>query len=277
MARKNAILIIDPQNDFCNPGDVNGKGLGSLYVPGAEDDMQRLADWISQNEDEINHITVTLDSHQVNDIAHPSFWADKDGNFAPPFTPISLAEVNDGTWTPRFSPKTCIAYLEALEAQGEFGHFIWPEHCIIGTEGAAIYKPVSDAISSWCKKNWAYQPLTKGTYQYSEHYGAFQAQIPSSNRPETQFNQDVVNVLEKFQNVYLAGEAESHCVSNTLKQILDEAPQLASKLIVLEDCMSVVPGFEHIADDIYDRARKEGVRFSTTAQENLVGSQVATA
>lgn len=33
------LLIIDPQNDFCSPD-------GSLYVHGAEQDMQRLADFI---------------------------------------------------------------------------------------------------------------------------------------------------------------------------------------------------------------------------------------
>jgi len=30
------LLIIDPQNDFSNP-------QGSLFVPGADDDMKRLA------------------------------------------------------------------------------------------------------------------------------------------------------------------------------------------------------------------------------------------
>ena len=34
MAKKNALLIIDPQNDFCNPGDAQGNNVGALFVPG---------------------------------------------------------------------------------------------------------------------------------------------------------------------------------------------------------------------------------------------------
>ncbi len=49
--KKNALLIIDPQNDFCNPGDTTESNKGSLYVDGAEKDMLRLANWIKQNKD----------------------------------------------------------------------------------------------------------------------------------------------------------------------------------------------------------------------------------
>ena len=37
--RKNALLLIDVQNDFCDPN-------GALFVPGAEEDSKRTAEFI---------------------------------------------------------------------------------------------------------------------------------------------------------------------------------------------------------------------------------------
>jgi len=259
--KKNALLIIDPQNSFCNPGDSNGKGKGTLFVEGADKDMQRLANWILKHKNEIDFIAITIDSHQPNDIAHPSFWQDKDGNFPSPFTQITSQDVESGKWTPRFDPKRCLEYLKALENQGEYPHLIWPPHCLIGSEGSAIYQPLMDAIVEWTVKGKFYTTVTKGTYPFSEHFGAFQAQIPDPNRPETQLNQNLIRTLEMYQNVYLAGEAKSHCVANSLKQVMNEAPSLAEKFIVMEDCMANVTGFETLADPIYNQAKKLGVRF----------------
>lgn len=267
--KKNALLIIDPQNSFCNPGDAQGNSKGSLYVPGADDDMKRLASWISANKQHIDFISMTIDSHQPNDIAHPSFWQDKDGNFPAPFSQITVADVETGKWTPRFDPKRCLEYLRGLESQGEFPHVIWPVHCVIGSEGAAVYQPLMEAVIEWTIRGKFYQTVTKGTFPFTEHFGAFQAQIPDAQRPETQLNQGLLKTLEEYQNVYLAGEAKSHCVANSLKQVMNEAPDLAAKFIILEDAMSNVPGFETLADPIYDKAKQLGIRFSTTANEKL--------
>lgn len=268
--KKNALLIIDPQNSFCNPGDANGNNRGSLYVNGAENDMQRLGDWIIKNNESIDYIGITLDSHQPNDIAHPSFWQDKDGNFPAPFTSITAQDVEDGKWSPRFDPKRCLNYLQALETNGEFQHLIWPEHCIIGSEGAAIFQPLMDAIIAWTVRGKFYEVVAKGTFPFTEHFGAFRAQIPDPNRPETQLNQRLIKTLEEYQNVFMAGQAKSHCVANSLKQVLNEAPDLAQKFTIFEDAMSNVTGFEHIADPIYDKAAQMGVKFSTTKKEKLV-------
>ncbi len=258
--KKNALLIIDPQNSFCHPG-------GSLFVQNADKDMERLAKWILDNQQNLDFIGITLDSHQPNDIAHPSFWQDKNGKFPAPFTMISAEDVEKGIWSPRFDPKRCLDYLKSLEAQGEFKHIIWPEHCVIGSEGAAIYEPLMNAIIEWTKKGKFYQTVAKGTYPFSEHFGAFQAQIPDPKRPETQLNQGLIKTLEEYQNVYLAGEARSHCVATSLKQVITEAPSLASKFVILEDAMSNVTGFETIADPIYLKAKQKGIRFSTTNEK----------
>lgn len=264
----NALLVIDMQYDFCNPN-------GALFVKGAVEDCERVSDWIRTNKEEIDQITLTLDSHTVLDIAHPGFWQDKDGNSPNPFTLISLDDINNGTWTPRFFASNAIKYISDLEAQGEYKHCIWPEHCLIGTKGNAIEDNVAAAVSEWVRQGkFAIRYVTKGTHPLTEHFGAFAAQVPLANSPETQINQDLLGLLSEYHNVFLAGEAKSHCVATTLKQILKYAPQLASKLVILEDTMSPVPGFENIADSIYEEAKNQGVRFSTTAKEKLSQSTV---
>lgn len=255
MKNQNAILIIDAQYDFCNP-------QGALFVAGADDDMKRLAAWIKSNKSQIDHISVTMDNHPVNDISHPSFWQDKNGNFPNPFTPITSQEIKDGKWCPRFFPKEAISYVESLEKQGEFGHFIWPNHCLIGSRGAALDDNIMEALIEWTKDGKFYQVIAKGTYPLTEHFGIFRANVPVANRPETQLNQALIDTLEKYQTVYLAGEAKSHCVANSLKQAMEEAPGLAGKFIILEDCMSDVTGLSHLGTPIYTKAKSIGIRFA---------------
>lgn len=254
MRKKNALLVIDAQYDFCHP-------QGALYVPGAEQDMVRLRNFILNNHLNLDHICVTLDSHPVNDISHPAFWMDKDGNFPPPFTQITLADINEGRWTPRFSPQEATKYVAELEAQGEFPHFIWPEHCLIGSKGASLNDDLMDALKTWTRPGKWYQAVTKGTFPLTEHFGIFMAQVPVNDRPETQLNQGLIRTLENYQTVYLAGEAKSHCVATSLKQAMKYAPNLASKIIVLEDIMSDVPNLGHLGKHIYDEARQKGIQF----------------
>lgn len=262
MKNKHAMLIIDAQFDFCHP-------QGALFVPGADADMKRLAAWIKSNKASIDHISVTMDSHPVNDISHPSFWQDKNGNFPNPFTPITSQEIKDGIWSPRFFPREANEYVESLEKQGEFGHFIWPYHCLIGSRGAAIDDQIMDALIEWTKDGKFYQVVAKGTYPLTEHFGIFRANVPVANRPETQLNQALIDTLEKYQHIYLGGEAKSHCVANSLKQVLEEAPGLAGKFVILEDCMSDVPNLGHLGAPVYAKAKSMGIQFAKSTDITL--------
>jgi len=69
------LLIIDPQVDFRDPS-------GSLFVPGADKDIERLSNLIERTGSQISDIHVTLDMHYQIDIAHPLFWKDSNGNKA---------------------------------------------------------------------------------------------------------------------------------------------------------------------------------------------------
>lgn len=258
-----AVLVIDPQNDFCLP-------TGSLSVPGAMDDMSRLSAMINKNEKGIELIGVTLDSHQVLDISHPGFWQDKNGNHPNPFTIITSKDVDEGIWTPLYWPMKAIEYIHSLEKQGEYPHCIWPEHCIIGSTGAAVVEVLHDAMKQWSRLgNFKLNYVMKGTHPLTEHFGAFKSQVPVEGDMSTQMNEKFIKTLMEYDVVLGAGQAKSHCVANTIKQGF-EFPELMKKFVILEDCMSNVPGFEHIADPIYEKAKQMGVQFVKSTDIILV-------
>jgi len=263
MKSMHAFLIIDAQYDFCHPE-------GALFVPGAQEDMQRLHNLIVEHTAAIDYICVTLDTHPVNDISHPSFWKDAQGHFPPPFTQITSSDIKNGKWSPRFHVKEAIQYVQALENQGEFPHFIWPEHCLAGSRGAALDAHIQKAVHDWAVisgKN--YEAIIKGTNPLTEHFGIFKAQIPIEGKPETQLNHRLIDTLSRFDHIYLAGEAKSHCVATSLKQVLDHAPELARKIVIIEDCMSDVTGLGHLGEPIYEEARKQGLRFANASELQL--------
>ena len=86
------------------------------------------------------------------------------------------------------------------------------------------------------------------------------ANVPDENSPETQLNTGLVEKLRTFDEIIVAGEAKSHCVATTVKQMLT-IENTGKKLVILEDCMSDVTGFETLALPIYENARINGAKF----------------
>jgi len=260
MGFKTALLIIDAQYDFCDPD-------GSLFVPGAEKDVLRIAQMIATLGDKLDQIFVTLDTHRVLDIAHPLFWEDPNGNTVAPFTLVTAAAVAEGKWIPRFHKAEVIEYLKKLEGDGQFKHFIWPEHCLVGSKGAALDETILNAVLAWThvtRKD--YRSIVKGLNPLTEHFGIFKAQVPISDDPNTKLNQDFLSELETYDRVLIVGEARSHCVATSIKQILDYAPKLIPKVSLLTDCVSDVPNWGHLADPIFEDAEKQGMLFCRSSE-----------
>ena len=88
----NTLLLVDVQNDF-HPG-------GSLAIPTADEDAQRIADFIQKHTKNLTRIVETLDTHHELHIAHSGFWVDQNGNHPNPFTTISSSDVEKGIWKP---------------------------------------------------------------------------------------------------------------------------------------------------------------------------------
>lgn len=247
---KNVLLIIDPQKDFCQPG-------APLYVPGAEDDIKRIAKFIENNE--LEQIVVSMDTHQPFSVFHACFWNDAKGNEPQPFTQITYKDVMEGVWIPKAAPITVQTYLQELEENGEYIHTIWPEHCIAGSDGAALMTDIQEALAKWCRKGNKYEIVFKGRETLTEFYGIFKAQVTLPNVQSTDWNLGLINHLKRFDTIYVAGQAKSHCVAQTIKQLF-EFPEVRKKLIVLDDCMSNVTGFETIADHIWEKAKTIGIK-----------------
>ncbi|MYM85207.1 cysteine hydrolase [Duganella sp. FT50W] len=260
MKRTLHLLMIDPQNDFCDlpagylPIDpVTGQPLApALPVPGAHADMLRLAGLINRGRAGITAISVTLDAHHRFDIAHPTFWIAADGAAVPPFTEISAADVRARRYLPRHLAALPIAlnYLDRLEAAGRYRLMVWPVHCEIGSWGHNVHADVRAAYGHWEEASLGIvAKLAKGSNPWTEHYSAVQAEVPDADDPDTQFNTQFVRTLATADRVYIAGEAGSHCVKATVEHIADYFEReygtaALGKLALLTDCISPVTGFD---------------------------------
>jgi nicotinamidase-related amidase len=193
------------------------------------------------------------------DISHPGFWKNQNDAHPAPMTSISYEDVKNEKWIPVAFKDETISYVKALENNGEFGHVIWPEHCIMGTKGAAIVHNIMDAVINWARSGKYFYMVRKGSNPLTEHFGVFRANVPIPGKPETQKNKQLLNDLNEFSEIFIAGEAKSHCVANTLKQLFDY-PYLLRKITVLENCMSNIQGFEEVSDTIFEEAKRLGVR-----------------
>ncbi|WP_454629683.1 cysteine hydrolase family protein [Bradyrhizobium cenepequi] len=250
------LVIIDPQNDFmdilANPGDPVGLALpggpkfrSTLPVSGALGDMARVAALIKRVGRRLNDIHVTLDSHRVVDVAHPGFWRDELGKPPTPFTIISHADIKSGMWSPRNQAyrQRMLDYTASLESAGKFMLMIWPEHCLIGSWGHNVVDELRTALADWERDNFAtIDFVTKGTNTFTEHYGALMAEVPDPADPSTQLNGGFLSMLQEADIIGIAGEASSHCVATTIRQIVDNiGDEHLRKIHILADCMSPVP------------------------------------
>lgn len=229
---KRHLLLIDPQEDFCNPS-------GALFVPGAEQDIARIVALLSQPFDQVH---VTLDTHHVHDIAHPLWWRDQDGNPPAPFTII-----DDLTrWhaaDPAHQARSA-AYVAALAQNARYPLCIWPPHCLIGSAGHAVAAPLFAALCDWeARTGKSVDYVRKGENPFTEHYSAIAADVPDPTDPATLPNQALLSALSNADEILVCGEAGSHCVANTVRDLVAHGIP-APKLTLRTDCFSPVPGFE---------------------------------
>lgn len=277
MKRNLHLLIIDPQNDFCDlpasyvPTSPTGAAQPSpaLPVTGAHQDMLRVAQLIDQGATGLSGVSITLDSHHRLDIAHPTFWMDGTGGVVPPFTQISADDVRAERFLPRNKQALprALAYLDALESTGRYRLMIWPVHCEIGSWGHNVHDDVRAAYNRWEEATLGVvTKVSKGSNPWTEHYSAVMAEVPDAEDPDTQLNRAFLDLLEKADQVYITGEAGSHCVKATTEHIVanfDERNR--SKLVLLTDCMSPVAGFDAQYQDFVKDMAACGVQIAKSA------------
>ena len=331
--------LVDCQKDF-HPG-------GSLAIPTANDDVQRIVQFIQDHATKIDRIVATLDTHLKLHIANPSFWY-KGGEDAAelehpePFTIISADDLKKGLWKPRTDlilpcdtldeildpqifrgraalmtssstaandgdanttttnhhldlEKYCIEYATRLEQGNQFKICIWPEHCLLGSEGHALVPEIQQALHAWSETTGrSVEFVCKGQHILTEMYSVFQAEVPVTK--ETALNQPLLDSLlhhhtkkrgrfllshseedHQHQRILVCGQAMSHCVNYTVRDLVGQWEKHAkedskqqgvaavpvddrpTQIAVLTDCSSVVPGFEEAGQTFLKDMQAKGV------------------
>ncbi|MGH7467622.1 MAG: nicotinamidase [Longimicrobiales bacterium] len=253
--RRVHLLLIDVQKDFCFP-------QGALFVAGrsgrgALEDNDRTARFIYDNLDRLTEISCTMDTHFPHQIFFPSFWLQPDGKPPAPHREVSTAELRAGALRPNPALATWLAagdvewltrqtqyYCAELEKAGKYKLYLWPPHCLLGSEGHTLAGVVHEArlFHAYARAARAWVEI-KGANPLTEFYSALAPEVPSRHdgglleEPNTSF----LRTLLEFDAVIIAGQASSHCVKSTIDDLLSRIePELARKVYILRDCMSAV-------------------------------------
>jgi nicotinamidase-related amidase len=218
----------------------------------------------------LDGITITLDSHHRIDIAHPGFWRRADGAAVSPFTPITAAQVRQGEFLPRDAaalPRT-LPYLDALEATGRYTLMVWPVHCQMGTWGHGVHAGLQAALDAWADtQGRSVAVVNKGENPWTEHYSALQAEVPDADDGRTLLNRPLLEALDGFDRILIAGEAGSHCVRATVEHLAAHLPSgQLGKLVLLTDCISPVGGFEAQQAEFLAAMQAKGVRLAVSTE-----------
>ena len=277
------LMLVDCQNTFCVPDfELFVRGRSGR---GAVEDNVRLCRFLYRHLGSITRIAATLDTHTTMQIFHPLFWVNEEGEHPEGGqTVISLEDVEEGTW--RVNPAVAdslaegdaeylrehaLHYVRTLEKRGKFPLLVWPYHAMRSGIGHALVSAVDEAVFFHTVARGS-QPWfeTKGDNPLTEHYSALGPEVttdPQGRRIGDQ-NTRLVEDLIGFDAVIIAGQAQSHCVNWTIRDLLEELEErdgeLARKVYLLEDCTSPVvipdgPDFTRQAEEAFATFEEAGM------------------
>jgi len=252
------LVLIDVQKDFCFP-------QGALYVAGrsgrgAMDDNRRTAEFIYRNLGALTAITTTMDTHFAYQIFSPAFWIDRDDAPLSPHREITTHQIDAGEVRP--SPamakwlcggnypwllKQVRHYCQKLEEAGKYTLYLWPPHCLLGSDGHALAGVIHEArlFHSFARGAQSYVEV-KGGNPLTENYSVMQPEVLTrfDGQPLAQKNTLFLKTLLDADAVIIAGQAASHCVKSSIDDILTEIAAtdraLAKKIFLLTDAISAV-------------------------------------
>ncbi len=260
---KSSLLVVDPQNDFY---------FYSLKVPGADHDLGRSIKFVKLIDPSISNIFVTLDTHSEDHLAHDaSLLTYPDGSDLPVFTTVTADDIESGKVLVRTGmEKIFLKYLKDLEQGGKYQYTKWPPHCVKGTNGHLVPIELRNEFDTWSSKTGKeVQYIEKGSNDMTEMYSALSAEVPQENDSSTQLNTDLINSLNENDYVIVFGQAKSHCVKATVEDYLDHiGPN--TKIILLKDLTSSVPGFDHLGTELEETLIRNGHIVSTSDEVSLL-------
>lgn len=266
-SRTLALVLVDVQHDFVAP-------TGALAVPGAQDDVARLLVWFYAHAGSVTRIYLSLDTHLPIHIFYSAWWVNPvTGEHPQPFTAITVEEVERGVWAPTMQQEWSREYLRLLRRQAKKDLMIWPPHTMEGTLGHMLTPALSEAVA-WHSIARQTQPIyvSKGRTARTEFYGIFGAEVPDPGEATSGLNTSLLGEVMDYDRVYLAGEAKSHCVLETARQLVAHfgaQPDVLRRLHVLRDCTSSVAhptiNFDALADAEFAAMQRQGVQFVSSA------------
>jgi nicotinamidase-related amidase len=252
------LLLIDVQKDFCFPD-------GTLYVAGrsgtgAIDDSRRIAEFVYRNLGALTDITTTMDTHLAYQIFFPSFWLDKTDAPLAAHSVLTADHIAAGDVRPNpaiakwlcggnytWLCRQVLHYARELERAGKYQLYLWPPHCLLGSDGHALVGVIQEARLFHAFARTAQSHVeVKGGNPLTENYSVLRPEVLSrfDGAPLAQRNTQFVQTLLAADAVIIAGQAASHCVKSTIDDLLGEIaaqdPALAKKVYLLTDCMSAV-------------------------------------
>jgi nicotinamidase-related amidase len=278
---KLSLLLVDVQNTFCIPGyELFVQGESGM---GAVEDNGRICEFIYRNLDIITDISPTMDTHRAAHIFHGLFLVDKDGIHPPPFTTVSVQDIENGVWkfnrelaptleiTEEYGQEYLRHYVQQLRESGKYDLTVWPYHAMLGGIGHALVSAVEESVffhnvARRCQTGFR----IKGSESLTEYYSVLCPEVLTGPQGQAiaEKNQSFIDKLFKFDAVVIAGQAKSHCVAWTIDDLLKEIEHydkgMAEKVYLLEDCSSpvVIPGvadFSKQADEAYRRFADAGM------------------
>lgn len=259
---KIALVLVDFQHDFVDPN-------GTLYVPGSQHDVARLLTWFYANAHRISSIYASLDTHVPLQIFFSSWWRHaQTGEHPQAYTVITADDVVGGLWQPIFQSEWSLSYVRHLQQQAKKDLMIWPAHTMQGTLGHMLVAPISEAIS-WHSAARNTQPtyIVKGQTLRTEYYGIFGAEVPDPQDAQSALNLPLLDAVMQHDKVYIAGEAKSHCVLETERQLVNrfgDRSAFMQRLHFLRDCTSSVQhpviDFDALAEQELANMQRQGVQ-----------------
>ena len=143
--------------------------------------------------------------------------------------------------------KQTLHYCRELEKSGKYKLYLWPPHCLLGSDGHALAGVLYEArlFHSFVRgaQSWV---EVKGGNPLTENYSVLRPEVLTRHdgAPLAQRNALFLKTLLASDAVIIAGQAASHCVKSTIDDLLGEIvaqdPGLARKVYILTDCMSSV-------------------------------------
>ena len=105
----------------------------------------------------------------------------------------------------------------------------------------------------------------KGSNIFTEHYSAVVADVPDDVDASTKLNAQFIDTVKTADRILLSGEALSHCLANTVKDIADNfGEENIKKFVLLRNTTSNVTGCEALGEAFLKNMAKRGMRIVTT-------------